>query len=234
MPSVDAQFVLGLVGHQVPIQAFFGFLHNTMNIQVIRDEIRLRGTLGTHVPAYLDLYQAEIQRLWNFQPPEPVAEVHRHRPAGRTGRPQLAGGPPAQCRPGTRTQCGKNVSAAAEGLAGLASRSGGSRSGTWRIREAVLVAGGSHLDCASRRRHGTSRPFGAGTGNRQTPPRRAMEWDWAAVIPFTHRSPCATGKPEARFLPSSRWPDPTRVRPLRKVGYETRRVTNRRVPADAR
>ena len=58
---------------QVPIQAFFGFLHNTMNNLVIRDEIRLRGTSGANVPAYPDLYQAEIQRLWNFQPPEPVA-----------------------------------------------------------------------------------------------------------------------------------------------------------------
>lgn len=58
---------------QVPIHAFFGFLHNTMNNLVIRDEIRLHGTSGTHIPAYPDLYQTEIQRLWNFQPPEPAA-----------------------------------------------------------------------------------------------------------------------------------------------------------------
>ena len=57
---------------QVPIHAFFGFLHNTMNNLVIRDEMRLRGTSGTHVPAYPDLYQAEIHRLWNFQPPVPA------------------------------------------------------------------------------------------------------------------------------------------------------------------
>ena len=86
MPSVDAQFVLGLVGHQVPIQAFFGFLHNTMNIQVIRDEIRLRGTLGTHVPAYLDLYQAEIQTSVEL-------------PAAGTG----GGGPSASARGKDRT-----------------------------------------------------------------------------------------------------------------------------------
>ena len=58
---------------EVPIHAFFGFLHNTMNNLVIRDEIRLRGTSGAMVPAYPDLYQAEIQRLWNFEPPEPAA-----------------------------------------------------------------------------------------------------------------------------------------------------------------
>ena len=57
---------------QVPIHAFFGFLHNTMNNLVIRDEIRLRGT-SANVPAYPDLYQVEIHRLWNFQPPVPVA-----------------------------------------------------------------------------------------------------------------------------------------------------------------
>lgn len=58
---------------EVPIHAFFGFLHNTMNNLIIRDEIRLRGTSGAMVPAYPDLYQTEIQRLWNFEPPAPPA-----------------------------------------------------------------------------------------------------------------------------------------------------------------
>lgn len=57
---------------QVPIHTFLGFLHNTMNNLVIRDEMRLRGTSGTNVPAYPDLYQTEIHRLWNFQPPMPA------------------------------------------------------------------------------------------------------------------------------------------------------------------
>ena len=60
---------------EVPIHAFFGFLHNTMNNLIIRDEIRLRGTSGAMVPAYPDLYQAEIQRLWNFAPPEPATQL---------------------------------------------------------------------------------------------------------------------------------------------------------------
>jgi hypothetical protein len=58
---------------QIPIHAFFGFLHNTMNNLVIRDEIHLRGTSGMHVPTYPELYQVEIHRLWNFQPPESAA-----------------------------------------------------------------------------------------------------------------------------------------------------------------
>lgn len=57
---------------QVPIHTFFGFLHNTMNNLVVRDEIRLRGVSSGNFPAYPDLYQTEIQRLWNFQPPEPA------------------------------------------------------------------------------------------------------------------------------------------------------------------
>ena len=58
---------------QVPIHTFFGFLHNTMNNLVVRDEIRLRGIPEGNFPTYPDLYQTEIQRLWNFQPPEPAA-----------------------------------------------------------------------------------------------------------------------------------------------------------------
>ena len=58
---------------QVPIHTFFGFLHNTMNNLVVLHEIRLRGASGGSFPAYPELYQTEIQRLWNFQPPEPAA-----------------------------------------------------------------------------------------------------------------------------------------------------------------
>ena len=57
---------------QVPIHTFFGFLHNTMNNLVVRDEIRLHGIPEGNFPAYPDLYQTEIQRLWTFQPPEPA------------------------------------------------------------------------------------------------------------------------------------------------------------------
>ena len=59
---------------QVPIHAFFRFLHNTMNNLVIREEIRLRGAGTGNIPPYPDLYQTEIRRLWNHQPPEPAAQ----------------------------------------------------------------------------------------------------------------------------------------------------------------